>query len=409
MYVTIGFVGLITLFFFIFFICGVVSRNKSPSESTAARYFSIGPGYLTTFGVFGTFVGILLGLLEFDVDRVDESVPLLLEGLKIAFVSSVAGLVGALLLRFLQPALSGGAESTSDDPIEILDRILKENQLQSKALSGGEDSSLLTQLQKIRTTISDNNETSTRVIERGFENQIKAFQEFAEQVAENNSKALIEALELVIRDFNAKISEQFGENFKQLNEAVGKLLEWQERYRQHIEQTEQTLQSVSHELEKSTEALTTVRNSLSEAPETARSVERLISEINDHLRITGDVSNGVADLRRELSGALPEIKKNVSDLTTGFSSEVERASSALSRSAEEAGQHYEGVSRQFSEGMGRLQSAIDDHFKAFDQAMQEELTRALQLMGTQLASISNKIADDYSSLASGLSQMSRPS
>jgi len=41
-------------------------------------------------------------------------------------------------------------------------------------------------------------------------------------MAENNSKALIEALQEVIRDFNAKINEQFGENFKQLNEAVGK-------------------------------------------------------------------------------------------------------------------------------------------------------------------------------------------
>lgn len=407
MNLTTLFVLLIILFFVIFLGCGFLSRQKSPSEAILARYFAIGPGFLTTLGVFGTFLGILVGLLEFDVERVDESVPLLLEGLKVAFVSSVAGLITALILRLVQPALFGGSQGASDDPIEILGEILKENQLQAKALSGGEDSSLLTQLQKIRTTLSDNNEASTNAIERGFENQIGAFNAFAEKMAENNSKALIEALEEVIRDFNTKISEQFGENFKQLNDAVGKLLQWQEQYRLHIEQTERTLQSVSKELEKSSEALISVQNSFDKAPETAKSVERLIAEINDHLRITGDVSNGVADLRRELSGALPEIKKNVSDLTTGFTDEVKQASSALAKSAEEASSHYEAVSKQFADGLASLQSAMNSNFESFDEAMQQELTRALQLMGTQLASISNKIAEDYKSLADSLSPSSR--
>ena len=44
----------------------------------------------------------------------------------------------------------------------------------------------------------------------------------AESVAKLATDELIEALKTVIEDFNAKITEQFGENFKQLNEAVGK-------------------------------------------------------------------------------------------------------------------------------------------------------------------------------------------
>jgi len=38
----------------------------------------------------------------------------------------------------------------------------------------------------------------------------------------------------VIRDFNVKLNEQFGENFKRLNEAADKTLVWQDRYRQQI-------------------------------------------------------------------------------------------------------------------------------------------------------------------------------
>ena len=55
-------------------------------------------------------------------------------------------------------------------------------------------------------------------------------------MADNNTKALIEALESVMRDFNAKINEQFGDNFKQLNEAVGRINDWQEQYRQQMDE-----------------------------------------------------------------------------------------------------------------------------------------------------------------------------
>ena len=43
---------------------------------------------------------------------------------------------------------------------------------------------------------------------------------------------LVEALRDVVQDFNARINEQFGENFKHLKEGVAKLRVWQE---QHVE------------------------------------------------------------------------------------------------------------------------------------------------------------------------------
>ena len=62
---------------------------------------------------------------------------------------------------------------------------------------------MLTQLQKLRTTFSDKQD-----------DLIRAFNEFADRMAENNTKALIEALEEVMRNFNTKINEQFGDNFR---------------------------------------------------------------------------------------------------------------------------------------------------------------------------------------------------
>lgn len=44
-----------------------------------------GPTILTTTGIFATFVGVALGLSEFDTSNVQSSVPGLLAGLKTAF------------------------------------------------------------------------------------------------------------------------------------------------------------------------------------------------------------------------------------------------------------------------------------------------------------------------------------
>jgi len=402
MLVTFGFVLAIGLLWLLFLIAAFASRNRPLSESAFARFAAIGPNFLTTIGVFGTFLGILLGLLEFDVTKVDESVPALLDGLKIAFVSSAAGLLGSLLLRFIQPWIGGGGAS-SDDPIEILGLLLAESKAQSRALSGGEDSSLLTQLQKLRTSFQDGNQAQTQALEEGFRSQVAAFEAFAEKMAENNSQALIDALREVIRDFNEKISEQFGENFKQLNEAVGQLLVWQDQYRAHIEQTEATLKMASDELKASAEALSQVSAAFADAPKTADTVQLLIAEINDHLRFTADIAAGVGDLKSQLSGALPEIQKNISDLTVSFSSAVEKAAGDLSSSANNANEHYAEASRKFSEGVSQLQGTLDQSFQTFDEAMQQELKRALGLMGSQLASISNKLAGDYGDLAENLS------
>jgi translation initiation factor 2 alpha subunit (eIF-2alpha) len=45
------------------------------------------------------------------------------------------------------------------------------------------------------------------------------------------TEEIIKALQDVIKDFNNNLTEQFGDNFKQLNEAVLKMIEWQSTYK----------------------------------------------------------------------------------------------------------------------------------------------------------------------------------
>ena len=54
---------------------------------------------LTVIGVFGTFLGIFVGLLVFDITNIEQSIPGLLEGLQLAFLTSLVGIGSAILLK----------------------------------------------------------------------------------------------------------------------------------------------------------------------------------------------------------------------------------------------------------------------------------------------------------------------
>ena len=45
------------------------------------------PNMLTSLGILGTFVGIVVGLIGFDVNAIDASIGTLLAGLKTAFIT----------------------------------------------------------------------------------------------------------------------------------------------------------------------------------------------------------------------------------------------------------------------------------------------------------------------------------
>src|SRR5690348_2539562 len=84
-------------------ICGLRSDSR---KSLLGRIRDVAPGLLTGIGLFGTFLGIFLGLLHFDVENIQAGVPALLGGMKTKFFTSVSGLFAALLVKVLVVAFT---------------------------------------------------------------------------------------------------------------------------------------------------------------------------------------------------------------------------------------------------------------------------------------------------------------
>lgn len=65
------------------------------------RTINLFPAFLSTLGVLGTFWGITVGLSEFKTNNLEGSIPVLLEGLKTAFYTSLLGMISSMVTNFI--------------------------------------------------------------------------------------------------------------------------------------------------------------------------------------------------------------------------------------------------------------------------------------------------------------------
>ncbi len=218
-----------------------------------------------------------------------------------------------------------------------------------------------------------------------------AFEAYAQKVAESNSKALIKALQEVIRDFNAKINEQFGENFKQLNAAVGKLVAWQ----------------VGHEAQ--LDALivqeTATRKNMTEA--SLRYAE-LVNKSGVFLNVAqslGKVLTGLETQREQLEASLGGFARLIDKAASGLP-EIERRFVSMTEQIEQGVlTNQEQLTAAFQAANANLNShlrqATEDskkHVAVLDKALEEELRRAIESLGRQLTALSQKFVQDYTPL-----------
>ena len=385
-------------------------------HNRAVKFVVITPNSLATLGVLGTFYGIVLGLLDFDVNRINDSVPTLLAGLKIAFTTSIVGIFSAIFFRFLRvfvPATTtAGADVTPENIHAVLVDIRsasKQSTNQLDTLRDSIQSSLgplveirddsrsaseqsAKQLKKLRDSIQsslgllveirDDSRSTSKQSTKQHKELLHEFSNFAKHMTENNQKAVIEALEQVIRDFNQKLSEQFGENFKQLNEAVHELVAWQDNYREHVEALEARLDTAVNAVEASQKALESVQHHSERIPEAIKVLEPVLSGINTQTKALEAYLEAIAMLRDKAVEAFPIVEDNLKKITTQLTTSVGNVVEKSQQALENGEKTYASLTQSYdslTQGYAALTKDADKARKDFA----AELANTLEQMSDQ--------------------------
>lgn len=389
---------------------------------------------LTSLGIFFTFLGIYIALRNFDTFDIQNSIPTLLGGLKLAFLSSVVGLGGAISFKIVRPLLEPESNNYGDvTAANLLEELTKINATTGSvkdSISGEGDSSLSTQIIKMRND----------------------FRDFAEKVSEDGSNALIKALEEVIKDFNAKISEQFGENFSQLNEAVGNLLEWQKEYRSQVELMIQSFNETKEGIHDIRVSLNEIQQSTSKIPVQMGELETVFQNTDTRMIELHEGLSSLSKMREQAVSSLPIIEENLNRMTSDLKESVEKQLEIFNDNIKRSGDVYGSQIEQFQgvldslnigadnmldstkkvsseveniisnfnseqiEYTKRLNSSLESSaasieeimnksFSELDKGMQDELQRSLNVMGSNLTAVTKAFVEQYEPFAMRISKI----
>jgi ABC-type transporter Mla subunit MlaD len=285
----------------------------------------------------------------------------------------VAGIGWALTIK-IRLALFGEApicakgsagQATVGDLVTQLVRL-------NSSVAGDPNSSVLAALKDARQdghlARQQNNDRLDRLCE--------ALQTYTERSAETNSRVLVKALADVVLDFNNKLNEQFGENFKQLNVAVGKMVTWQTQYEQQLnrllEQETQTREAMaaasrhySDLVDKSTVFVTT-----------AQSLGQMLGALDAERESLASALTILAGLIENASRGLPQIEKSIVEMTEqiarGVQTNQETMGSVLKSSWQSVQAHNQYLAGMLAKSLETANRDLADHARRVDLALKKQ-------------------------------------
>lgn len=303
---------------------------------------------VTTMGIAGTFSGILISLGNFDIANINESITLILDGLNVAFWTSVTGIITALIVsifpRFylIKPPVEGEGMSDNDLLREISAELKKLN----TSITGDNDSTVIAQLKLLRTSVTDKQDELK-----------KSFDQFAEGMVNSNIDALAEAIDKVMGEFNTTVNEKLGKTFEDFRAAVDNLNQWQAEYKGQIDSQTENMKSVHESLGAVTDSMNAVAESLNEITVIKQKFDELLEQLNAQLQGSLDFSTSMKDLSSELEGSGKMIRDELNEITRGAADEMEKV---INKTLADFGSNLASISGKLAEDFERVQQMLEN-------------------------------------------------
>ncbi|WP_368934912.1 MotA/TolQ/ExbB proton channel family protein [Alcaligenes faecalis] len=414
------------------------------------------PTVLVSLGILGTFIGIVIGLLDFNPQDIKNSIEGLLEGLKTAFITSLVGMFLSIALKAMDAILFARLRVQTDSPDAVTPEQIYGVMTQqvrlleglNQSLAGNEEGSVAGQLKLFRTDVSDFRNELSRTSREFHDQLFKQLQNFADMLSRSATETIIEALRQVIQDFNKNLVEQFGDNFKLLNESVIKMIEWQEHYKSHVETLEQRIEAAIHELERTATANEVISQSLAKSEESIESIDNhcssipvaigklepvltvnqhQIEELQRHLDVfvtmresankaVPELQNHMDLLSKQLAEKIEKVMETMHEGAVEFGSSVDRTNTALTEAASAISNHSENIgttmrdaATDFSSSTRDVMEKMRSNSAELEQQMSKAIETAAHTMAEEFKRVAGQVHENVSSVITTTMKMLKDS
>ena len=417
--------------------------------------YSTKPNIVVSIGIAGTFLGICISLFHFNPDTIEESINEFLGGMQTAFWTSVIGIIFSILLKLphIQNFFLNDDKKPEEDSEDIIDLLrgikkgIEDNttfeklyiKLENieKALVGDGDNTLLSVMKNLKSDVHDDFKTVKESLEKAIET-----------LSKGATEVIINALKDVIQDFNNNLQEQFGENFKQLNEAVIKLVTWQENYKEIVEQSQEAHQNFIQQSQENyreiskksqqyfAEMSDKLNNFMDQAKEfsnVSSTLQNLLVKLHEENQKIEFLMSGFAELTDKAREGFPIIKENIEHITTSLKNNFDILDKDLSHFTQEFKNRSDEIATNIAKANQDLNQNLTKELNAFtrdinsqakkmlddnsktitnqigqlDEALGRTLNQSLNTLGRQLISISEHFVKNWEALKNKINELER--
>ena len=344
---------------------------------------------IVSLGVLGTFIGIFMGLQDFNPNNMKESIDTILVGLKTAFFTSITGMGVALILSIIQK-LSPQNHTTSQKTDQSL---LEEISSKLNLLNNDNNTQKIVEsIEKFRQQSSQSNQALISILNSNFAQMNHALEVAIEALSKGATQEIIEALKEVIQQFNQELQSQFGENFVHLNQSVINLLEWQENYKSHIETLEERLNLSTQSIEKSKDSLELISSKNSAIFQVYQELQDIIytydkqtQKLNEDLKTYDLLSKNAQNMFSTIQGTVQTIKEEFVDLSKTVISSNEKQKNSFEKNSAEL-------------------NLISNHFKNMGLEIPNALSISLEQLNRGLTTLTKQFQKDYKEIMDNYQQ-----
>ncbi len=215
------------------------------------KILEMAPDIFTSLGILGTFIGLVWGLKSFEpssYETMTTSVSALVEGIKVAFLTSIYGIAFALIY-------SSGMKSVYADMDGKLQNFLEKFHLYVLPAAESESRNLMLASQKVQTkAMKQMAEQLTSQMAESFEKAISpTFQKMNESIdalTESVTKCQEDMVQEILRSFLKEMNSSFKIQFGDFNDALVQLKKAQ---KENTDYTTNLYQAMSDQLNESYE------------------------------------------------------------------------------------------------------------------------------------------------------------
>ncbi|MBR3621901.1 MAG: hypothetical protein IKN43_00935, partial [Selenomonadaceae bacterium] len=136
----------------------------------------------------------------------------------------------------------------------------------------------------------------------------QSFDKFLKDMAENYSNELINALNMSMEKLNTQLQSQFGDNFRQLNEAVEEVVAWQREYKDIVEKTTDEVRTINETFKRFQE------NIAGEVDEHIEAMTANLKEFTETSRQNLSVQENLAAATKELGEMITIARENTATM-----------------------------------------------------------------------------------------------